>query len=110
MVEALLLLLIVVLCFCGMAWLALAMNAHWLQVRGAGSIQAKQKKVLRGLGSASLLIAAGLCFYVNHVTMAPLVWVMAMTAGAVLVAITLTWRPRGLRFLVAWNSWARISQ
>lgn len=102
MVNALLFLLIAVLCYCGMAWLALAIKVHWQQVRAGQTLPTKRIKTLRFLGAASLSIAGLLCFYINHPTMAPLVWMMASTAGALLVGMTLTWQPRCLVFLVAW--------
>ena len=47
------------------------------------------------------LAALALCLWVDHASMAVLVWVMAVAASALVVALTLTWRPRWLRS-VAW--------
>ena len=84
----------------GLAWLALAMDVHWQQVRGAGL--RGPVTVLRFLGGAALSVSLVLCFVVEHPSMAPLVWVMSLAGSALLVAFTLAWRPRLLAMLVAW--------
>lgn len=85
-------------CYCGMGWLALAMKVHWRQVRGSPLYPATLLR-LRAAGVAALLLAFGLCLGANHVSMAPLVWIMAVTAGLLLVAFTLAWRPSWLAWL-----------
>lgn len=84
-------------CVCGMGWLALAMKPHWRQVRGTPLYPATLLR-LRAGGAAALCVALALCFGSNHVTMAPLVWIMAATGALLLVAFTLAWRP-------SWLSW-----
>ena len=42
----------------------------------------------------------GLCLAVDHASMAALVWVMALAAAALVVAMALSWRPHWLRLLV----------
>ena len=84
----------------GMGWLALAMDVHWQQVRG----QAPSRNAvlrLRGLGVFGLIVALVLCLRTDHASMAALVWVMVLTAGALAVTLTLAWRPHWLRVL-AW--------
>jgi hypothetical protein len=84
-------------CYCGLGWLALGMKVHWRQVRGT-PLYATTLLRLRAAGIGALLVALALCLAANHVTMAPLVWVMGLTAGLLLVAFTLAWRP-------SWLSW-----
>lgn len=88
-------------CISGLAWLALAMDVHWKQVRtdvpGVGTA-----KVLRILGSLALLISLFLCLATAHASMASLVWVMLLAASALIVAFTLTWRPRLFAWLIIW--------
>jgi uncharacterized membrane protein len=86
----------------GLAWLALAMDVHWRQVRGAQPRSRRAVATLRGLGIAMLVFSLFLCLLVDHPTMASLVWVMVLAAAALAVAFTLTWRPRALAPLVAW--------
>jgi hypothetical protein len=86
----------------GLAWLALAMGAHWRQVSGARPLTRRAVTALRILGTCALLTSLLLCLCADHATMAPLVWIMALAAGALAVAFTLAWRPRLLRPLVAW--------
>lgn len=90
-------------CVIGFAWLALAMEPHWRQVRGSDApISRSVVTVLRVLGAAALLLSLILCLQVDHVSMASLVWVMALAAAALIITFTLSWRPRTLAWLVAW--------
>ena len=86
----------------GMAWLALAMEAHWQQVRGTTALPARTAHALRWLGAAGLATSLALCLAVDHASMAVLVWVMGLAAAALAVAFTLTWRPRWLVVLMPW--------
>lgn len=86
----------------GLAWLALAMDTHWKQVRGTQKPAPRIARRLRLLGASALLLSLVLCLLADHATMASLVWVMALAAAALAVAFTLTWRPRLLAPLVAW--------
>lgn len=86
----------------GMAWLALALPVHWEQVRGPGPRAPGVVRGLRALGAGALGLSLLLCVSVDHLSMAPLVWVMSLTASALVVALTLAWRPRWLAWLVAW--------
>lgn len=86
----------------GFAWLALSMESHWRQVRGTGPLTRKWAIVLRVLGALGLALSLFLCLRADHVTMAPLVWIMALAAAALIVAFTLTWRPGIFRPLVSW--------
>ncbi len=93
-------LLVALLCsLVGIGWLALAMEVHWQQVRGAQA-QAGRATVfaLRVLGAAALLASLLLCLRADHASMAVLVWVMSLAAAALLVAFTLAWRPHWLRW------------
>jgi hypothetical protein len=89
-------------CICGFAWLAFAMEPHWRQVRGDVPIKRGTVSVLRILGAAALFGALLLCLQVDHVSMASLVWVMALAAAALIITFTLAWRPRTLAWLIAW--------
>ncbi|QPF73254.1 DUF3325 domain-containing protein [Roseateles sp. DAIF2] len=79
----------------GLAWLALAMDVHWEQVRGRGAPQPRGAvRALRVLGVLALAGSLWLCLLVDHVSMASLVWLMALAAAALTVAFTLSWKPR----------------
>lgn len=100
MSEVLWLILAAMLSLCGMALLALAMEVHWGQVMHRAARDALIDRILlRVLGAAALLLALLACLVADRPSMAVLVWVMLLAAAAVLVAFTLTWRPRALRFL-----------
>lgn len=90
------------LCFAGFGWLALAMDAHWRQVRRDRLPALGWRHALRMLGAAALALALAACLAADHATMAVLVWVMLLAAAALSVAFTLSWRPRWLAPLVAW--------
>lgn len=87
--------------FCGMSWLALAMKPHWVQVRGDGAPAAPPSRRLRTFGASSLLISLMACLAADHLSMACLVWVMTLSATALLVAMTLSYAPRVLSWLSA---------
>src|SRR5688500_12800065 len=85
----------------GMGWLALSMQVHAQQVWGRSPTLAAVR-LLRGLGMLGLAADLGLCFLVDHASMAALVWIMALVAAALSVAFTLAWRARWLRVLAPW--------
>ena len=76
--------------------------SHWRQVRGAQRLSRRGRMVLRVFGVFALALSLFICLRADHATMAPLVWVMALAAGALLVAFALAWRPRLLGPLIAW--------
>jgi hypothetical protein len=99
--NALWLTLAVLTCFTGFAWLALAMEVHWRQVRNTPP-QARPVRTLRVLGAVALAVSLAACLQADHPGMAALVWVMLLAAGAKTVALMLTWRPHWLRLFVRW--------
>lgn len=101
--RVLLLVAALVSCTVGFAWLALAMEGHWAQVRGSEALSPGLQRILRVLGVLALAAALVLCLSADHASMAVLVWVMALAAGALMVTFTLTWRARWLAPLVAWS-------
>lgn len=84
---------------CGMAWLALAMKAHWLQVWEGSTYSAALAGRLRARGASALLVSLCACLAVDHASMATLVWVMTSSAAALIVAMALAYRPRWLSWL-----------
>ena len=105
--KALWLLLAYVFCVSGFGWLALAMEAHWAQVRPGRLPTPGAVHALRLLGVLGLLCALGACLRADHATMAALVWVMTLAAAALTVAFLLSWRPAWLAPLVFWCRTAR---
>lgn len=85
-----------------LGWLALSMDAHWEQVRGAEPLQRSTVRTLRWMGAAGVVLALALCLAVDHASMASLVWFMALAGAALTIAFTLSWWPRVLAVLVAW--------
>jgi hypothetical protein len=75
---------------------------HGRHVRGAAPLTPGRATLLRMGGTAALCASLLLCLRADHVTMAPLVWVMSMTGAALTVAFALAWRPRWLAPLVFW--------
>jgi hypothetical protein len=88
-----------VLALTGMGWLALALDAHWRQVHGAGDAKASTRRALRVLGALSLLASLFFCLRTDRPSMAALVWVMLLAGAVLTVALILAWRPNGLRAL-----------
>lgn len=89
-------------CVAGFGWLALAMDTHWQQVRGAPPPTRGTVRALRTLGAAAVFASLVACLRADHASMASLVWIMTLATAALTVALTLTWRPRLLAPLVAW--------
>lgn len=89
-------------CFCGMGWFALALPPHWQQVRGGPAQPATTIHALRVRGALALLLSLLICLWVDHASMAALVWVMSLGVSTVVVALALAWRPTWLAWLVMW--------
>jgi uncharacterized membrane protein len=85
----------------GMGWLALAMEAHWNQVRDASARSRAVIMSLRVSGAVSLLVSLLLCLAADTATMAVLVWMMMLAVSAATIAFILSWRPRVLAPLAA---------
>ena len=102
MLTAVLLSVAVLCSVLGFACLALAMDVHWEQVRGPHAAAPGTTRTLRVLGVVGLVASLAICLVADHASIAALVWVMALAAGALVVAFTLSWRPRLLAPLVAW--------
>ncbi len=100
MVEAVLLLAAFGCAVSGMAFCALAMQVHWKQVGSQSSLSPRAVRRLRVRAAVALTGSLALCLAADHVSMAALVWVMMMSSSAVLLALTLAYRPRTLRFLL----------
>lgn len=100
--DGLMLLAALAVTVAGMGWLALSMDSHWEQVRGAAACPPATAKSLRLLGAVALATALVLCLMVDSASMASLVWVMSVAFAAVVVAFTLTWRASALAPLVWW--------
>jgi hypothetical protein len=80
----------------GMAWFALAKLPHWRQVTGAVALADGTRRALRIAGSTALGVALALALAADHVTMSFLTWFMTLAAASLIVALTLSWRPRTL--------------
>lgn len=92
---------LLLLCAClasygGFACLALAMPEHWERAGFDPSAQPRAGPPLRLGGAVLLTAAAFLCMVRDGAGFGVLLWVQLMTAGAIGVAFTLTWRPRAL--------------
>lgn len=88
--------------FCGIAWLALAMRVHWVQVFTRRPRSPRARLVLRLMGGAALLMSFLMFVQSSHISMAPLVWLMSLVGSAITVAMLLAWRPRVLAPLAPW--------
>ncbi|GAA5232543.1 DUF3325 domain-containing protein [Verticiella sediminum] len=104
MSEALWLALAAVLSVAGMAWLALAMDVHWVQVMGRPSHDAAGvPRLLRCIGAAALALSLLACLMADAPSMAVLVWVMLLAGAATSIALMLAWRAPALRLLWPWT-------
>jgi hypothetical protein len=86
--------------FCGMVWLALAKQSHWAQLRARQPLTARRARGLHAQGFAALFVSMLLCLRADAASMAALVWMMTLSASALLVALTLAWRPSWLHWFL----------
>lgn len=101
--DALLLVAALLSSVAGMGWFALAMKTHWQQVQVETFPTPAAVRGLRVLGVLALALSLLLCLRADHVSMAVLVWIMALAASALTVALILTWRPQWLGLLLLWT-------
>ncbi len=97
--DAALLAAAMVISSAGMGWLALTIPAHWVQLRNTQPLSPAGTRCLRWQGGIALATSLLLCLWVDHPTMAVLVWVMLMAAAALAIAMILSWRADWLRVL-----------
>lgn len=94
MMGALLLLLASCAGYTGFACLALAMPEHWESAGGNPDDQAKRRQGLKLCGALMLCVAFAICVWRDGPSFGTLLWATMMTASAIAVAFTLSWRPR----------------
>lgn len=80
--------------FGGFACLALAMPDHWEQLNHSRE-RAAAPHWLRPAGLCLLGLAYGLCVWRDGASFGSLLWAVLISAAAIAVAFTLTWRNRG---------------
>jgi Protein of unknown function (DUF3325). len=103
MPDALFYVLVVVLVVLGLASFALAMERHWRQLRPGSPIARPTTLVLRAIGATALAASLALCLWLDHGTIASLVWVMALVPAALAVTFTFSWRPQWFAPLLWWT-------
>jgi hypothetical protein len=96
MMAAFLLLLAGAAGYGGFACLALAMPDHWARAGGAVEDHARRGRRLRLAGALMLCVALAICIWRDGASFGAILWVILLTASAIGVALTLTWRPRWL--------------
>lgn len=89
--SALVLMLIGLVCYAGFACFALALPDHWEQMGGRPG-HAPAARALRAAGLSLLTMALGLCLWRDGAGFGSLLWMLMISAAALAVAFTLTWR------------------
>lgn len=100
MMAALLLLFAILASYTGFACLALAMPEHWKSAGGDPGDQAMRRHGLRLSGALVLCMALAVCIWNEGPSFGTLLWAILMSASAIAVTLTLTWRPQ----LLLWRS------
>lgn len=75
----------------GFAGLSLAMDRHWEALHGRGSTPGDKTRWLQGAGSAGLLLSLLACLALKGATQGWVMWIGALTVGAIAVVLTLTY-------------------
>lgn len=91
----------------GMGWLALSLKAHWRQVAADRPYGGPAVFTLRLAGAGALFISLLMCLWVDHPSMAALVWVMLLAGAAFSVALLLAWRAHWLAPLLVLTAHAK---
>lgn len=99
MPDAALLAAAMIISTAGMGWLALTIRSHWEQLQNPEPLSPRGIRCLRWQGGIALFASLLLCLWVDHPTMAVLVWVMLTAAAALTIAMILSWRASWLRTL-----------
>jgi hypothetical protein len=86
-------------CYLGFALIALSQERHWSHVTGRDEAPARPRLNV-ALGAVLLFIALLLAIGSQGASFGSLLWVMLVSAGAVAVSFTLSWRPAVLRVIV----------
>ena len=76
----------------GFAGLSLAMDRHWEALYGRGSSPGDKTRWLQGGGSAGLLLSLAASLALKGATQGWVMWLGSLTAGAVIVVLTLTYQ------------------
>ena len=84
----------------GFVCFALAIPAHWAQASGQQGDTALRRRRLRTVGIFMLSLAYVLCVSRDGPSFGSLLWVLSISAAAIAVALTLTWRPKLLLVIV----------
>lgn len=86
--------------YAGFACLALSMPDNWAKAGGAADGHAGRRPGLRLCGALMLCATLALCIWRDGASFGAMLWIILLTASAIAVAFTLTWRPR----LLLWRS------
>jgi len=81
------------LCFAGMAALSLAMDRHCEHIGSGGDASPRRRTAARAAGALLLALALWRCTVVFGPSVGLVAWCGGLAAGALLVAVLLTWRP-----------------
>jgi len=92
--STLLLLLAGAACYAGFAGLALAMPDSWERAGGETAAHARHRLRLQIGGVVLLAASLAACLWRDGPGFGALLWGTLLTAGAIAVAFTLTWRPQ----------------
>lgn len=85
----------------GFAVLALSQDRHLARVHKTNRPLLRASLAQRAMGLAMLTSSLPACIAAQGAGFGSLLWVVLMTAAALAVAFTLTWRPQWLRPLAA---------
>ena len=103
------------LSYAGMAGLSLAMDRHYEQATGQGEVPRARRRVLRAAASVLLVLALLACTGAWGATVGFTAWWGFLTAGGVLVAWLMAYRPRqavagaGVALLLGLPGWLALA-
>lgn len=89
------------LALAGMAGLSFAMDRHHEQLTRLHALSARRRGLLRAAGTALLAAASVPCVAAWGTTVGAVAWLGFLSAGALPVALLLSYRPRGVAWFAA---------
>ncbi|MDB5425368.1 MAG: hypothetical protein JWQ29_2784 [Phenylobacterium sp.] len=89
--------------FLGFALIALTQDQHRRRVAGAGPLNRRPARRQQGVAAVLLILSLLIAIWRRGGSFGAMLWLLTLSAGALLVAAALAWRPRLLAGLVAIN-------
>ena len=100
MLETLKVVLLLACTYVGFALIALTQDQHRRRVTPGPVLRRQRAWAQRAVAAVFLALALPVALWRDTPSFGAILWVLALSVGAQLVTVTLTWRPQLLRVLI----------